>query len=82
MIRQKRTPVFVCVEGDSEEAFIRFIKKTYSRGKTHITIENAYGGSPDVIAETAIKSESRLDSTTHKIVWFDNDKDLSKECHC
>ncbi len=78
MIRQKRTTVFVCVEGDSEEAFIKFIRKKYSRGKTYITVENAYGGSPDVVAEIAIKSISRLD-VSHKIVWFDDDKDLSKE---
>ena len=77
--RQIRTTILVVVEGETEEAFCLYMKRTLSKGKAHVVVENARGGSPQSILETAEKF-LRIADYDHRFVVLDAVKPLCTEC--
>lgn len=76
-VRAVRTTLLVVVEGDTEFAFCRYLKATFSRGcNLRAEIRPAHGGSPDKIVEYARRQVKNFPHDLLAVV-FDADKPLS-----
>jgi 5S rRNA maturation endonuclease (ribonuclease M5) len=83
MARSKRIPVqrdsvLVVVEGETDQAFCKYLKSQLSPGRgIQIVVENAHGGSPDKIIEHA-RNLNRLRRADRVIIIFDGDKAMTE----
>ena len=76
-VRSVRATLLVVVEGDTEFAFCRYLKATFSRGcNLRAEIRPAHGGSPDKIVEYARRLANHFPPGCLAVV-FDADRPLS-----
>lgn len=67
------------MEGLHEQVFLKYLKIQYNRGSgVRVSIKNGRGGSPDYLADQAIKDYSDYDKT---FIIYDTDKCLSTNKH-
>lgn len=80
-MRRQKITIGIYVEGISGERFLNFLIKQMSLQKVHVNVYDCGGGSPDKIAEKAIRL-SEQESENVKIFYCDCDggcKKLSEE---
>lgn len=70
--RSAKTAMLVYGEGQSEEIFLKYLRKVYTRDSgVAITIKKGKGGTPEGVVKSAINYAGDFD---RKIVVIDNDK--------
>lgn len=62
-IRKQRKTLFVVGEGQTEVAFLNYLKTLYCRGSSSVkvTVQNAYGKGPENILQTALRKKNQAD---------------------
>lgn len=76
-VRSIRTTLLVVVEGDTEFAFCRYLKATFSPQRNiQVNIRHSQAGSPDRIVETARRQVKNFPHDLLAVV-FDADRPLS-----
>ncbi|MFH1533308.1 MAG: RloB domain-containing protein [Nitrospirota bacterium] len=70
--RSAKTAMLVYGEGQSEEIFLKYLRKVYTRDSgVAVTIKRGKGGTPEGVVRSAINYSGDFD---RKIVIIDNDK--------
>lgn len=70
--RAERYTVLIVTEGESEEAFLRYLRSLV-RAERSVTIESAHGGSPEYVVERTERLKKDR-SYRETLAWVDTDR--------